>query len=332
MISPPALRAGTGSALPPLVLRNDVLERQLGLDPGWIEQRTGILERRVAADGEGVSTLAIRAGAVALQAAAIEPRDVGLLVLATSTPDRLLPPTAPLVADALGLRCTAFDLAAACSGFVHALGVAHAQLASGMTRAALIIGANVLSRRVNPDDASTAPIFGDGAGALALQVVSGDEPGARVLAVVGASDGSQQDLIHIPAGGSRQPLSAALLAERAHLMRMPAGETLFRVAVHAMADAAREAMRVAGVADVAAIDWLLAHQANARMVRRVAAQLGVPPARVLGNVDRVGNTSAASLPILLHESVAAGRVVHGQRLLLTAAGSGLTSGAAVLQW
>lgn len=327
---------GTGMCLPPAVVSSAELERRLQLPQNWIESRTGIRERRVAADGVGVSDLAVEAGKQALEAANLDADDLDLLILATSTPDRLLPPTAPTVAHRLGTRAGAFDLAGACCGFLQALTMAHGTIAIG-AGAVLVIGANILSRRTNANDPNTAVLFGDGAGALALRRSdTGRRPllrgqSGRILATHMASDGANADAIFISAGGSREPFTPEAWEHGAHLMRMPSGEAVFRLAVRAMRDAVAAACAKARLTPNE-VRWLVPHQANARLMARVAEAWGFPPERVISTIATHGNTSAASIPLALHAAVTDGRVQPGDLVALTAAGAGFSAAAAVLQW
>ena len=318
---------GVGSAVPETTIKNEELENRLGLERGWIERRTGILQRPTAAANEATSDLAIRAGECALQEAGIDRDDIGLLLLATSTPDHLLPPTAPLVAHRLALRnAGAIDLAGACAGFVYALvlGAAHADSAK---RPVLVIGANVLTRRINPRDPATAALFSDGAGAVAL--VPADP--SHLLASRLAADGSAYDVIGITSGGSREPITAANSAEGRHLMTIRRGSALFKQAVQSMAAAGKGALGQAGL-DVSAIDWWIPHQANKRMIEDTAALLGISADRTIAVIDRYGNSSAATIPIALAEAVRSQRIQRGQIVLFTAAGAGMLSAAVVLRW
>lgn len=324
--------AGTGSAVPATVLPSARIEESLGLEPGWIAARTGVRERRVAGPEEATSDLAVAAGAMALQRAGIDPGAVRLLLLATSTPDHPLPATAPQVAHRLGLRAAAFDLAAACSGFLYGLELADRWLrADGAADpgAALVIGANVLSRRVNWRDRNTAALFGDGAGAVVLRLGEAAETG--LLTTWLTADGSRWQRVYIPAGGSRQPLTAEALAEGLHLMQMERGPDLFREAVRMLADAARAALKQCELR-TADVDHFIPHQANARLIAEAARLLGIAPERTVVNVDRYGNTSAASIPLVLHEAALTARLRPGDLVLLAAVGSGMTAGAAVLRW
>jgi 3-oxoacyl-[acyl-carrier-protein] synthase-3 len=324
--------AGTGSYAPDTLLMSSAIEDGLGLERGWIERRTGVRARHVAGATEAVSDLAVRAAELALREAGEDPADVSLLVLATSTPDHLLPPTAPSVAYRLGVNAPAFDLAASCSGFLYGMAVADRWLRAAPdagSASVLLIGANVLTRRVRWTDPKTAPLFGDGAGAVLLRAGSPLAGGLRAIDV--QADGSRGDQIHIPGGGSRRPLSAEAVDRGEHLMVMTDGSALFRHAVRAMVGSAQRALRSAGVA-AAEIDWFVPHQASSRIIQRTAELLGIPGDRVLSTLESHGNTSAASIPMALHEASADARFEEGSLILLAAAGAGLTSGAAVIEW
>ncbi|HEU4587929.1 MAG TPA: beta-ketoacyl-ACP synthase III [Gemmatimonadales bacterium] len=324
--------AGTGLYAPRTVLTSATLEERLGLEPGWIARRTGICERRIAAPDEAVSDLAVAAGRDALDAAGVSPADVLLVILATSTPDHVLPPTGPAVAARLGVTSPAFDLAAACSGFLYGVVLASHWLAGPTAHAgsaALVIGANILSRRVNWRDRKTAPLFGDGAGAVVLRAAPGERRG--ILGLHLASDGTAWRDISVPAGGSRAPVTADALERGEQFMTMPDGAQLFRRAVRALVHSGEQALNAAclGARD---LDWFVPHQAGTRLIQAGADGLGIPAERVISNVARYGNTSAASIPMALHEAVIAGRVRTGDLVLLGAVGGGLTAGAAVLRW
>ncbi len=350
----------TGACLPGAVLTSFDLEARLGLPSGWIERRTGVRRRHLAAPGEATSDLAAAAARQALAAAALPPEELDLLILCTSTPDHPMPPSAPLVLARLGARRAAgFDLAAACSGFIYGLFVADAVLRAGRGRHVLLVGANVMSRRVNWDDPDTAALFGDGAGALLLSAAPGpppagdgacryhargtppppgeDAPGREdgaaprgLLSVRLAAEGEAADLFLVPAGGSREPLTPEGLAARRDRMVMRGGP-LARRAVRAMAELLLLALADAGLA-AGDLDWLVPHQANLRLIETVARQLGFPLEKVMVNVDRCGNTSAASIPIALHEAASNGRLRPGELVGLVAFGGGLTAAAAVLRW
>jgi 3-oxoacyl-[acyl-carrier-protein] synthase-3 len=321
--------AAVGHALPERVVTSAELEDRLGLESGWIERRTGIRERRYAAPDEATSDLAVRAAADALGRAGGLSAPVGLLLLATSTPDHPLPPTAPLVAHRLGLtRCGALDVTSACTGFLAALALGHSYCrVQGCS--VLVVGANVLSRRVNPADPATAALFADGAGAMVLEP-AGAAPDA-VLSLHMDSDGAGYDQILIPAGGSRTPLSPEAVESGAHLMQMARGPDLYRAAVHAMVRSGLAALERAGLA-AAEADWWVPHQASARIIRDAGERLGIGPERTISVVETVGNTSAASIPLALAMASRDGRVRPGQRLLLTAVGAGTSEAGAVVRW
>lgn len=318
-----------GSSIPATIETNDTVEARLGLETGWIERRTGILGRPIAEPSDATSDLAVRAGALALERAersGIDKNDIGLLLLATSTPDHLLPPTAPLVAHRLGLvNAGAVDLAGACAGFLYSIILANSY-GESISKPVLVIGANILSRRVNDRDPATVALFSDGAGAV---VLSPSQPSHFLGSYLGA-DGSSYDTIGIPAGGTREPLTPSALSEGRHRMTMRRGSSLFKQAVHAMVHAGQEAMRTAEL-DASAIDWWIPHQANARIIHDTGRLLGIPPERTINVVAQYGNSSAATIPIALAHGIESGKIMPGQILLFTAAGAGLVSAGLVVR-
>ncbi len=320
---------GTGSALPDRRVQSEAVEAASGLEKGWIERRTGVRERPVAAPGEATSDLAIRAAAEALEASGVEAASVSLLLLATSTPDEPLPPSAPRVAHALGLEgAGAVDVAGACAGFVYALALADAYcgLRGG---AALVVGANVLSRRVDPQgDPATAFLFSDGAGAVVLGPGGGP---SGVLAVHLGADGSRADMLAIPGGGSRRPLTPEGLARGDQYMRMRGGQRLFREAVRSMVEAGHRALASAGLGP-GDVDFWVPHQANRRITKEAGRLLCIPPERTVDVIHRYGNSSAATIPVALDHVARSGRLARGGIVLLTAFGAGLVSAGAVLRW
>ncbi len=320
---------GTGSALPDRRVQSEAVEAAAGLERGWIERRTGVRERPVAAPDEATSDLASRAGARALEASGVERASVGLLLLATSTPDEPLPPTAPRVAHALGLDgAGAVDIAGACAGFVYALALADAfcRLHGG---SAVVVGANVLSRRVDPaGNPATAFLFSDGAGAVVLGPREGD---SGLLAVHLGADGSRADMLAIPAGGSRRPLTPEALSRGEHYMRIRDGQWLFREAVRSMVDAGRRALTSAGLGPDD-VDLWVPHQANRRITREAGRLLDIPHERTVDVIDRYGNSSAATIPVALDHAARSGRLARGGIVLLTAFGAGLVSAGAVVRW
>jgi len=319
---------GWGTALPPRVVSNTELAATIGADAAWIEQRTGIIERRHANPGETTATLAARAGRSALSAAGVQARDLDLVVVATMTPDQPCPPTAPLVQHALGATAAgAFDVNAACAGFLSALAAASAMVRTGGAMRALVIGAEVMSRVVDPADAKTFVLFGDGAGAAVIE--SSQEQSGLMWTTLGA-DGSGSHLIGIPAGGSAMPTTAGTVAANAHVLSMD-GPEVFRAAVRTMVAASGRALMM-GDLRPRNIDLFVCHQANLRIIRACAEKLGIPPERVYSNVERYGNTSAASIPLALAEAGSEGLLRDGSTVLIAAVGAGLTWGAGVLSW
>ncbi|MFF3349445.1 beta-ketoacyl-ACP synthase III [Streptomyces sp. NPDC002779] len=311
--APAAVVTGLGTCLPESVVTNDDLSRHLDTDHAWIHSRTGIERRRRAAPGTGTGDLAVAAGGAALKSAGRD--DCDLVLLATTTPDRRCPATAPTVASRLGLRAAAFDLSAVCSGFVYGLTAAAAMITAGTFERALVIGADVYSSIVDPADRGTAVVFGDGAGAVVLERGHRDTPGALLHAELG-SDGTGADLITIPPGAD-------------HLTMR--GREVYTRAVTTMTESARSVAEAAGWS-TDDIDAFVGHQANQRILASVAKRLGLPPERVISNIAEVGNTAAASIPLALADAAAAGQVREGDRLVLTAFGGGLTWGSAALVW
>ncbi|MEW6046463.1 MAG: beta-ketoacyl-ACP synthase III [Bacillota bacterium] len=319
---------GTGSAVPPRVLTNFDLEKMVDTSDEWIRTRTGIRERHIADEKTATSDLATAAARRALEAAGVQPGRLGLIIVATVTPDMSFPSTANLVQDRLGARsAAAFDLSAACSGLLYGMDVAAAAIESGRAEFALVIGAECLSKITDYTDRSTCVLFGDGAGAVVLGPV---RPGWGLLATHLGSDGSYADLLYLPAGGSRRPASQATVAERLHYIRMQ-GNEVFKIAVRTMGDAAEESLRRAGIT-VDQVRHFIPHQANVRIIDAAAKRLGVPDDRVVVNIDRYGNTSAASIGIALDETARAGKIADGDHVLMVAFGGGLTWAAAVVRW
>lgn len=326
MTAPASRIAGFGHCVPERVVANAEIEDRLGLPPGWIEKRTGIRARRWAAPDQAVTDLAVHAGAMALRNAGIGRDDIAFTLLATSTPDHLLPPSAPLLAHRLGLsRSGAADLAGACTGFVYAL-----TLADGFVRAqgrpVLLVAANILSRRINPDERASAVIFADAAGAVVL--APSRDLSTGILGADLASDGGQYGLISIPAGGSRAPFGAET-NPRHLLMHMTDGRAVFTQAVRLMAECSKRALARAGLSR-SDIDRFAPHQANSRISDVVAQRLNLPRAQALGSIADYGNSSAATIPLTLSLTQEADPFRSGEKLLLAAAGAGLTAGAVVL--
>jgi 3-oxoacyl-[acyl-carrier-protein] synthase-3 len=305
---------GWGVALPEARLTNADLERRLDTDDQWIRERTGIAERRIAAADESTATLAGDAAAAAMKHADLTPEDVHLLVVATATPDQPLPATSAFVADRLGLRCGAFDVGAACAGFVYAMVVGASLLESGGLRAVVVVGAETLSRIVDPEDRTTAVLFGDAAAAVAL--VPGQGPEGALIAWDLGCDGSAARFLEIPKGD--------------RYLRME-GREIFRRAVRVVVDSSTAVLARAAMT-VDDVDLFVPHQANARMIEAIADRLGIPAEKVMTNIERYGNTSAASIPLALAEAADTGRLRDGDVVLLSGFGAGMTWASALLRW
>jgi 3-oxoacyl-[acyl-carrier-protein] synthase III len=321
--------ASVGTAVPPGVLTNHDLTRTLDTSDEWIVERTGIRERRIAKPEQSVAMLSREASEIALERAGIGPTDLDAIVLATASPDRLLPSTACDLQALLGAdNAAAFDVSAACPGYIYAITVGEGLIASGQSRTVLVIGAEKLSTITDFQDRSTAILFGDGAGASVLRRSS--QPGRGLLSTYLKSDGRLAPLLYRPGGGSSDPISEKVVCERSHYMKM-AGREVFKAAVRAMAEACDEALTRAGVtADQ--IDLLIPHQANLRIIDATAKHAGIPMSKVMVNLDRYGNTSSASIPLALDQALAEGRVGPGSLVLLVAFGAGFTWGSAVVRW
>ena len=320
--------AGWGTALPEQRLTNAELEQRVDTSNQWIVERTGIRERRVAASGETTDSLAIEAGAAAIKHAGLTPDAINLLVVATATPEQLIPHTGAFVADGLGIHCGSFDLNAGCAGFVYELVVGSSMLANGNLEHVLVIGAETLSRFVDPLDRATCILFGDGAAAFVLSASPDDGPG--ILSWELGCDGSATGLLALPAGGSRMPTTPETVANREHYIKM-VGPEVFRRAVRIVIESATTALDRAG-ATVDDLTWFAPHQANIRIIEAAAARLGIPAERTLVNIDHYGNTSAASIPLVLAENADDGRISDGDLILVSGFGAGLTWGSAVLRW
>ena len=332
MPKPRALRgatiAGTGSALPERVLANADLEKMVETSDEWIVTRTGIRERRMVAAGQENSDLATEAARKALDAAGVDVHDVDHIFVATVTPDRILPSMACTVQRKLDAsHAAALDINAACSGFLYGLQIGLALVESGASNTVLLIGAETLTRIVDFEDRNTCVLFGDGAGAAVLRPC---DAGVGVLSVKLGADGGQGDMLTVPAGGSHKPATHETVAAREHFIRMR-GNELFKFAVRAMESISREALAEAG-RDASELKALIPHQANQRIIDATAERLGIAGEKVFMNIERYGNTSAASVPILLDEVVREGKVAEGDLIELVAFGGGVTWGAGVMTW
>jgi 3-oxoacyl-[acyl-carrier-protein] synthase III len=318
---------GTGSYIPAKVLTNVELERMVATSDQWINERTGIRERHLVGPDEACSDLAVKAAERALKAAGVSAAELDLILLATCTGDYPLPATACLIQHRLGAtRAAACDVSAACCGFVYALSVADAYVRTGM-RHVLVIGSEVMSGITDWTDRNTCILFGDGAGAA---VVSASDGERGILSSHLRSDGALCDLIIVPGGGSRNPPSEKVVAERMQFIKMKGNET-FKVAVRTLEDIARETL-AANNLTVKDLDLYVPHQANLRILTAVADRLDLPLEKVMLNLDRYGNTSAASIPIALDEAVHAGRIKDGSLVMVGAFGAGLTWASALIRW
>jgi 3-oxoacyl-[acyl-carrier-protein] synthase-3 len=325
---PIARISGLGVAVPDRVVTNHDFEKTLETSDQWIVERTGIKERRWSDPDLTLAELSRRAAVVALEQAGIGPMDLGAIILATATQDRLLPSTACDLQALLGAKnAAAYDLSAACSGWLFGLTQAEGLIASGQAEHVLVVGAELLSRIVDPMDRTTAILFGDGAGATVVSRATGEQ---GLLSTFIRSDGTLAELLWRPSGGARHPISQKIIDDKSHYIRM-AGREVFKSAVLTMAEACDEALKRAGVtADQ--IDLLVPHQANIRIIQATADHAGIPMEKVMVNVDKFGNTSSASIPLALADAVAQGRVKKGSLLLLVAFGAGFTWGSTVVRW
>jgi 3-oxoacyl-[acyl-carrier-protein] synthase-3 len=320
--------AGTGRCLPERVLSNADIEKMVETSDEWIVTRTGIRERRVVAPGQDNSDLATAAARQALEAAGVDVHDVDHIFVATVTPDRILPSMACTVQQKLGAsHAAALDINAACSGFLYGLQIGLALIESGASNTVLLIGAETLTRITDFEDRNTCVLFGDGAGAAVLRPC---DAGVGVLSVKLGADGGQGDMLTVPAGGSQRPATHETVAAREHFIRMR-GNELFKFAVRAMESISRDALAEAG-RDASELVALIPHQANRRIIDATAERLGIAAEKVFMNIDRYGNTSAASIPLALDESVRAGKVRRGDILLFSAMGAGITWGTAIVRW
>jgi 3-oxoacyl-[acyl-carrier-protein] synthase-3 len=323
-----AVITGWGMYAPSRVMSNHDLEKLVDTSDEWIVSRTGIRERRIAADDESTTSLSVNAGRDALAVAGMSPDELDLVIVGTCTPDYYMPATAVLVAHELGAkRAAGFDLMAACSGFVFSLATATAYVRSGMYRNILVVGVEVLSRFLDYTDRNTCVLFGDGAGAVIVS--ASDEPGG-LLGLDMYSDGSGKEGIIFPAGGAACPTTPQTIAEGGHFVHM-AGKEVYKYATRQLAESARAALRNAGLS-VEDVDQFLFHQANLRIIESVQHAVGIPADKTYLNIAKYGNTSAASVPMALVEAIADGRIHPGDRLLMAAFGAGFTAGAAVLEW
>ncbi len=321
--------AGTGSYLPERILTNDDLSQMVDTSDEWILTRTGMSERHIARDDEATSDMGVVAAQRALESAGVSAEDVDLIIVATCTPDMIFPNTACAVQEKMGAtNAFCFDLSAACSGFLYGVETARGLIVSGIYRNVLVIGAEKMSCITDWEDRGTCILFGDGAGAVLMQPLQGE--GRGIISSAMGSDGSLGDLLKLPGGGSRFPASNATVDERLHYIKM-GGNKVFKNAVVCMTDAGQKVLSQAGL-EISDVDWLIPHQANMRIIKAIADRAGFPMEKVCTNLDRVGNISAASVPVALDEAVREGRIKRGDTILSVVFGAGFTWGAMVLEW
>jgi len=319
---------GTGRYLPPTILTNAELEKRVDTTDEWIRSRTGIRERRIAAPDEHVSDMATKAGLKALEAAGLKASDLDAILVATLTPDYTWPAAACLIQRKLGApQAYALDISAACSGFVYALSLAEGLIAAGNAKHVLVIGAEKLTSLVDWSDRNTCVLFGDGAGAA---VVGPAQSKHKVLATHLGSDGNAVELLYQPGGGTVCPASLKSVEDKQHFLKMN-GKEVFKFAVRVMGEASEAAIKKAGI-ETKDVSLFIPHQANIRIIESAAERLGLPSDKVFVNVDRYGNTSAASVAIALDEALEQGRIKQGDKIVLVAFGAGLTWASAVLEW
>ena len=322
--------AGMGIYLPAEVRTNADLEKTLDTSDEWIRTRTGICERHIAGKDESSSTLGIQAGKMALESANISPEEVDIIIVCTSTPDILFPATACFVQKGIGaVNAAAYDISAVCSGFVFGLSIAEQYIKSGRYRHVLVIGSETNSRIVDWSDRSTCILFGDGAGAMLLKSVESDEPKGLLSSHI-HSDGEKSDFIIVPGGIGKTGVSHTAIDEGEYFIKM-AGSATFKAAVKRMTEVSQEALDFNGLS-TEDVTLVVPHQANRRIIDAVTDKLGIPSEKVFMNIEKYGNTSAASIPIAIHEAREAGLIVPGSLTLLAVVGAGLTWGAALIKW
>ena len=322
--------AGTGSYLPEKLLTNFDLEKKVNTSNAWIRERTGIVNRHIAADNEVTSDLAYHASMQALKMAEKTPKDIDMILLGTLSPDHIMPNTACILQRKLGARnCMALDISAACSGFLYGLAIADQFIRTGPLKTILLVGAEVLHKFVNYKDRNTCILFGDGAGA-AIVTRSEEDQDSKIYSHHLHADGKISDLLIIPAGGSAFPLSQEVLNKDLQYVQMK-GREVFKNAVQMMNQSCQEAFNENNLS-ANVIDWVIPHQANIRIIETLAKQLGIPMDKVIVEIEDMGNTSAATVPIAFDKAVRDGRIQRGQLLLLTAFGAGITSGSLLMRF
>jgi 3-oxoacyl-[acyl-carrier-protein] synthase-3 len=323
---------GTGHYLPPVVRTNADLEKMVDTSDAWITERTGIRERRIAPDGIVTSDMATHAAREALAMAGLKATDLDMIIVGTVTPDMPMPATAVFVQQKLGAgTCPAFDLSAACAGFIFGLTIADQFVRSGAMKRVLVVGVELLSRVIDWSDRTTCVLFGDGAGAVVVGPAdaSEGERASGILSTALHTDGTLASSLLIPGGGSVTPASHEMIEARGHKVHMK-GQDIFKVAVRNLFSASKNALDAAGLTS-SEVDWLCAHQANLRIIDQVTSRLQVPEEKVLINIDRVGNTSSASIPILVDENLRGGKIKKGHTVLMCALGAGISWGSALVR-
>ena len=319
---------GTGSYVPEKIMTNEELEKIVDTSDEWIRTRSGIEERRIAADDQSASDLGIEAGRAALEDADISPDAIDLIITATATPDMAFPSTACIIQDSLGISsAAAFDISAACSGFVYALSIAHSQIMAGVVENVLIVTTELLSRYLNWEDRTTCVLFGDGASSVVLSNRPGIEVGG-IDSIYIKADGENSGILTLPAGGSANKLTPEFIKQKKHLLAME-GKAVYKVAVRKMCSAAQRAVKRAQL-DPDDIDWVICHQANLRIIDAVRKRLKLPEEKMIVNLQKYGNTSAATIGLALDEARRDGRVKAGDKIVFVALGAGITWGASVI--
>lgn len=322
---------GTGHALPEGIITNSDLEKMVETSDEWITTRTGIRERRQARLDESTSAFAVRAARQALEMAKVDPKQIDLLICATVCPDMALPSTSCLIQAELGAKnAAAFDLVAACSGFLYSLTIANQFIRAGVYKNVLLIGAELLTRFVDYTDRTTCILFGDGAGAAVVSRLPESSNGRGIISAKILSDGTLADTLNIPGGGTRYPTSHETIDQGLHFIKMR-GNELFKIAVRGMSEISKQVLDDSGISPEE-IDLFIPHQANQRITNAVAERLNVPAEKIYANISRVGNTSSASIPIALDECVREGRLKDGDVVMMSAFGAGVTWGSAIMRW
>jgi len=319
---------GSGSYTPEKILTNFDLEKMVDTSDEWITSRTGIKERRIADENTATSDLATKAALKAIEEAKVNSSEIDMIIVATVTPDMFFPSTACFVQKNINaINATAFDISAACSGFIYGLSIASQFISSGEVKTVLLIGAETMSKVVDWQDRNTCILLGDGAGAV---ILGEGEDGKGILSVYTLSDGSKTNLLMVPGGGSREPISIEVIKKRSHYMKME-GNEVFKFAIRGMEKSIDEALKKANLT-YEDVTLFIPHQANIRIIDSLTKRMGLPKDRVFTNLDKYGNTSAASIPIALDEAIKSGRVKSGDIILMSSFGSGFTMGAAVIRW